>query len=334
MYNQTEAILSQYELEIRQITKGRGTYICDTDKGMKLLSPFKGSKEKGECLKQYLAILAENGYMTEQIYSNRNGEAVTEDEITGERFLVKDYVKGTELSTAHFGEMIEVAGVLAKYHLAAERAYEQMRNANICQSENGKFGSVDVVDVRVRHCRELVKVRNYIRSRKKKQEFERLYMVHFQEMFTTAEYSCDILKEEAARPPQSLMCHGDCNHHNVVWSDGQWRMIHFENAVYSWAVWDLANYVRKMMEKNGWDEELGMEIVRGYDTVRPLEREGYLQLYGLLLFPEKFWKLTNHYMNSNKVWIPGRDIEKLEKVIAQEAKRLKFMENLFSIGQK
>ncbi len=334
MYNQTEAILSQYELEIRQITKGRGMYICETDRGMKLLSPFKGSKEKGEWMKQYLAILAENGYAVEQIYSNRKEEAVTEDEMTGERFLIKDYVKGTELNTGHFGEMIEVAGILAEYHLAAERAYEQIAHINNFQNENSKFGNADVVEVRMRHCRELVKVRNYIRSRKKKLEFERLYMAHFGEMFVTAENSCGILKEQAGRQPKSLICHGDCNHHNVVWTNDGWRIIHFENAVYSWAVWDLANYVRKMMEKNGWDEELGMELIKGYDRVRPLEKDGYLQLYGLLLFPEKFWKITNHYMNSNKAWIPGRDIEKLEKVITQESKRLKFMENLFSIGQK
>ena len=46
-------------------------------------------------------------------------------------------------------------------------------------------------------------------------------------------------------------------------------------------------------------------------------------------FPEKFWKISNHYYNSNKAWVSGRDIEKLEKVIEQEAKRLTFLEKAF-----
>ena len=30
MYNQSEALLEQYDLDIKQITKGRGAYICNS----------------------------------------------------------------------------------------------------------------------------------------------------------------------------------------------------------------------------------------------------------------------------------------------------------------
>lgn len=321
MYNQTEAVLSQYELEIRQITKGRGTYICDTDKGMKLLVPFRGSKERGEWLKRYLEKISEAGFAVEQIYPNKNIEAVTEDEVTGERFLLKDRIAETELNTAHFGEMLEAVEMLAEYHLAAENVMPEERDASMFY---------DAVNTRVRHYKELIKVRNYIRNRKKKMEFERLYMEHCPQMLLVGQRSIEILEKQEEGSVNAIVCHGDCNQHNIVWTNEGWKLIHFENAVYGWAVWDLANYLRKMLEKNGWDEELGMEMVRAYDKVRALGKNGYLQLYALLLFPEKFWKVTNHYMNSNKAWIPARDIEKLEKVIAQEPKRLKFAENLFS----
>ena len=42
MYNQTEVALEQYELEVKKIVKGRGAYICDTNKGVKMLMPFRG----------------------------------------------------------------------------------------------------------------------------------------------------------------------------------------------------------------------------------------------------------------------------------------------------
>ena len=321
MYNQTEKILSQYELEIGQMTKGRGFLVCETDKGTKLLCPFKGSGEKGERLKRYLGALKELGYQTETIFANKNGDAVTTDEVTGERFWIKDAVKGTELNTSHFGEMIEAAGMLAEYHNASvkiELEQEGLPNSNI-------------IDASVRHARELVKVKNYIRSKKKKQEFEQIYMSCFQEMHQIAEKSCEILYREEKNAPVYMMCHGDCNQHNIIWTNEAWRLVNFENAGYSWSVCDLATYMRKMMEKNGWDEELGMALLQEYHRSRPLSQGDYQKLCGLLLFPEKFWKVANHYMSSNKAWIPEKDIEKLKKVIGQEKHRLNFVENLFSI---
>ena len=321
MYNQTEAILSQYELEIRQMTKGRGFLFCETDKGTKLLCPFKGSKEKGAWLKGYLDDLKASGYPVETVVLNQNGDAVTEDEVTGERFWVKDAVKGVELNTAHFDEIIEAAGMLAKYHNASEQ---------ICTGECGA-STLDVAEACMRHSRELVKVKNYIRTKKKKAEFEQIYMRYFESMHETAEKSCGILYEQAENKSLQLVCHGDCNQHNIVCADGEWRFIHFENVVYSWAMWDLATYIRKMMEKNEWNQELGMGILEAYHNIRPLPKADYQKLCGLLLFPEKFWKVANHYMGSNKAWIPEKDIEKLKKVIEQEIHRLKFVENLFSI---
>ena len=330
MYNQTDAILAQYELEIRQITKGRGTYICDTDQGMKLLAQFRGSKGKGQWLQHYLDALNRNGYVAEQIISNRNGEAVTEDEVTGERFLIKDYISGPEMGTARFGEMIEVAAILAEYHIAAERTFFAMHGD---ESAKG-YIELDVATVRTRHAKELHKVRNYIRTRKKKQDFEGLYLQSFSQMYEVAEQSCALLLLDAQDEARRIICHGDCNQHNVVWTQEGWRLIHFENAVCSCPEWDLATYLRKMMEKNNWDEELGEEMVRAYNRIRPLGKRGLMELYALMLFPEKYWKLANQYMNSNKSWISARNTEKLEKVIAQEPKRLKFLQNLFSIAKE
>ncbi len=324
MYNQTEAILAQYDLEINEVMKGRGNYICNTNKGIKLLVPFCGSKEKGEFLKLYLQQLKEQGFFVEQILENKNAEAVTEDEVTGERFIIKDYITGTELNTSNYAQMEEAVCLLGMYHNASE-----LVKIDIPQKLKENAGNV--VDSRQRHYRELVKVKNYIRNRKKKNEFEQIYMKHYEPMLVTAEESIERLKKQELQSPECGICHGDYNQHNAVYKDGKWYIIHFENFTYSWQVVDLANFLRKMLEKNDWDIELGMQLIESYTKNQSLKSESLHQLYGLLLFPEKFWKVTNHYMNSRKAWISGRDIDKLKKVIEQETKRLKFMENLFSI---
>lgn len=328
MYNQTEAILSQYEIEINEVTKGRGAFICNTSKGEKLLVPFRGSKEKGKMLLEFLKELKESGFEVEQIERNKNAEAVTEDEYTQERFLLKDYVDGVEISASKLEEMKEAVRMLAIYHNVSEQLSEVketgegLRAAMLQPSEN----STENVNNWQRHYRELIKVRNYIRNRKKKNEFEQIYMKHFEHNRRTAEKSLELLQEEFDQPARSVLCHGDFNQHNILLSNGKYRIVHFENLQYNWAMTDLANFIRKMLEKNDWSDSVGRELIAEYDRYRPMRVAEHRQLYGLLLFPEKFWKVTNHYMNSRKTWISERDIDKLKRVIEQEEKRLNFLD--------
>lgn len=318
MYNQIEVILSQYEIETREVTKGRGSYICDTDKGRMVLVPFRGSEEKGMLLCRFLSTIEEKGLWAERIMLTANGTAVSEDDYTGERFLLKSYVEGAEISTSKLDEMKAAVRVLAIYH--------NISSEFSCKEEllQRKEGTLEILQ---RHYKELIKVKNYIRNRKKKNEFEQIYMRQFDYYRKLAEASFAMLEENES---EALICHGDFNQHNVVRCGEQYGIINFENFEYNWPMVDLSNFVRKMLEKNEWKEDVGRELIAEYSKYRPLQSGEYKQLSGLLLFPEKFWKVTNHYMNSRKTWISGRDIDKLRKVIEQEEKRLKFVENVFS----
>lgn len=322
MYNQTEAILSQYEIEIQDVAKGRGAYICNTDKGKKLLVPFRGSEEKGMLLCQFLAKLKEKGFASEQVMLTKEGKAVVEDVYLGERFLLKSYVEGMEISTSKLEEMQGAVRQLAIFHnMSAEFSF---------QEEILKRKEATIETLR-RHYRELIKVKNYIRNRKKKNEFEQIYMSHLEHNKNLAEASFAMLENCSSN---YAICHGDFNQHNVLRCEDHYQMVHFENFEYNLPMVDLSNFVRKMLEKNDWNERIGRELIVEYSKYRPLQDVEYQQLFGLLLFPEKFWKVTNHYMNSRKTWISGRDIDKLKKVIEQEEKRLIFMENVFSFRRE
>lgn len=327
LYNQIEAVLSQYEMEIYEITKGRGTHICNTDKGKFVLTSFRGTKEKGRLLQTYLQQLKEGGFSVEQIILNREQEAVSEDEVTGERFLLKEYILGSELNVNHPKEIQAAATLLAEYHNVSSQIKPKEISFDFDCSQM-------IIEEKKKHYRELVKVKNYIRNCKKKTDFERIYLGCYESMLQIAKESIGMLEQQKENKLPCCFCHGDYNQHNVVFTEGKWQIINFENFAYRWSILDLANFMRKMQEKNDWDIIMGNGILESYTRVRPLSEIEYKKLYGLLLFPEKFWKVTNHYMNSRKSWISERDIEKLKKVIEQEAKRLKFTQNVFAIQRE
>lgn len=71
---------------------------------------------------------------------------------------------------------------------------------------------------------------------------------------------------------------------------------------------------------------LGMDLLKTYNNVRKLSHAEMAQLYIRLAYPEKFWKIANHYFNSSKAWVCGRNLEKLEKLITQNEARESFLQ--------
>ena len=143
-----------------------------------------------------------------------------------------------------------------------------------------------------------------------------------------AERVLGYLKRENEKTDQYTVgiCHGDLNQHNIIFSSEKPALIHLEHAYVGIQIADLGNFMRKILEKYDWEERLGFEMLREYCRVHPLHRADLQGLYYRLSYPEKFWKLANHYYNSSKVWDPGRNYEKLQREIRQNISRKRFLE--------
>lgn len=88
-------------------------------------------------------------------------------------------------------------------------------------------------------------------------------------------------------------------------------------------------FMRKLLEKSNWSQALGDLLLTGYNEVKPLSDKDYRQLYVRFAYPEKFWKIVNFYYNNGKAWIPGRNMEKIEKLFAQEGEKQLFLKSVF-----
>ena len=124
------------------------------------------------------------------------------------------------------------------------------------------------------------------------------------------------------------LCHGGYTYHNVfILADGVF-ISNFDHVCVDCQVMDLYQFMRKVLEKNDWDVNLGNEIIKAYQDENRLEDVDLKILEVNLTYPEKFWKILNFYHGSNKSWIPRKNLEKLEQIISQEEKRQKFLETL------
>lgn len=328
MYNREEEILEQYEVEVRSTAKGRGALNCDTDKGAMLLREFRGSKERAAFLYDILEYLNNQGIAVETAFPAKTGEILVKDEINDTFYLLKNWYLGRECDVKNRDDILAAIKKLAQLHKLTKQYEKEI-------PEFLKADRYSLLNEYERHNRELNKVKNYIRNKNKKNEFEMLFMKVYEKYRTQANEVTIQLRNQFGRLSEDTLCqmrglcHGDYNQHNVVYSQGEWALINFEQMSYDMLARDLANFVRKILEKYNWNTGLGIELISAYDSVRKLLPEELEQLYLRLAYPKKYWKIANHYCSSRKSWVSGRDIEKLEKVMEQEPQREQFLKLLF-----
>ena len=324
MYYQVEQVLSKYEPETENFYKGRGILICETKQGLFALKVYHGSAQKAEFLYWLGRTLREQGICCDDMIKNRENELISEG-VDGERYTMHHWIKGKECDVKNRMDIMMAVSYIAGFHAGLSCGIPEPVQGGpdyMCQRHMSLYEEYG------RHNRELKKIRKYIAGRHNKSDFERLFLVCFPEYFRQAERVLGYLKRENEKTDQYTVgiCHGDLNQHNIIFSSEKPALIHLEHAYVGIQIADLGNFMRKILEKYDWEERLGFEMLREYCRVYPLHRADLQGLYYRLSYPEKFWKLANHYYNSSKVWDPGRNYEKLQREIRQNISRKRFLE--------
>ena len=260
---------------------------------------------------------------------NREGELLSKDS-DNIYYIVKDCPGGKACDTKNAEELCRAMGLLAGFHRMARGLWK------IPQEEiSGRFYGNSVTEEYEKHNRELKKVQRFIRGRQKKGDFELLFLKHAPRFLEQSSHAARLLEESAYGElyreacEQGRICHGEYIHHNVLFDRRGAAILHFDRCCMDVQVHDLYLFLRKIMEKHNWNAELGGRLLAAYERVLTLDKRERQYLGLRLYYPEKVWKLANHYFHTNKAWIPEKSQEKLEVFLEQEEQRLECLKMLF-----
>ena len=259
----------------------------------------------------------EQGIHTETVIQTTEGEYLAKDP-DGVSYLLRKWCEGRECNTASWDEILRSADILASLHEAMNQMEHPL--TEVLDTDAGRL-----LRTYEKHTRELRTVRNYTRGRKNKSEFEKEFLGLYPKFEEQASEILESLREQEGKKEGMGICHGDFNQHNIVFRSEYAAVISFDNICYDVQIGDLARFMRKILEKNNWNMGLGMEMIRAYSDKKAMSPYETKQLYLRLAYPEKFWKIANHYYNANKAWGFGRYLEKLEKIKAEEENREQFL---------
>ena len=191
----------------------------------------------------------------------------------------------------------------------------------------------DLREIYRKHNQELKKIREFIRKRKQKNQFEYMYLEHVPRYLAYGEETLRQLEVSSYEKMRSQdfkkgsVCHNGCTQHNFFMSKSGAILVNYEHYCFDSHMADLAQFLRKVLEKHGWNRSLAEKIMHAYDLVRPLSCEERKQLQIRLAYPEKFWKIANYYYNNNKAFFPERNVEKLVHQMENERNWLEFIEH-------
>lgn len=336
-------VLNQYDVKIMGCVRGRGGILVSTDKGEKLL--LECSKQDKYYLREDCITRAvkENGFENVDTYvRNSDNEIISVLPDEGRKYVLKDMYPGSECNVKNLRDIKASVSTMAKLHIALNAA-----SRSLCINYSGvRLSRGSIKDTVVRHTRELKMAENYLKNKKRRTEYELTIYRQLGKFYSEARTAVDMLQnsEVEARLEKALdsneLVHGNFNYHNVIICDKPERgnypagsntsgvmtaVTNMEKCRIDCQIWDLYQFMRKILEKYNWDIDLAFKMLDEYDKVKPIE-DGELKVLSVLFtFPEKFWKITNYYYNMNKAWVPPKSIEKLESCIAQNGRRLDFL---------
>ncbi len=325
MNDKAVALLEQYDIEVIRTRKGRGAYLCETEQGVLIFKEYEGTEVR---LQQQDALLRHIQSMgtvqVDRLMPAKSGELFVKDK-DGARYILKTYYEGRECNIYDKEECMTAMRLLAKLHNCMKDVPQPEAQANEPRNL--------ILQEYERHNQELVRVRNFLRKRKQKQLFERrLYGVidsYIEQARFVTEGWRKYVQDLDLTEPINTYYHGNYQYHNIIFYEKDWYIINFEKCKQGSQISDVYLLLRKLLEKSDWQPALGSALLDAYKQLRPFSAFEALDLYYRLAYPEKFWKIVNFYNNSAKVWIPERNMEKLEKLLEQEQNRQSFLEEVF-----
>ncbi len=341
--------LEQYEMEFISVRKGRGAWICETDRGLRLLREYRGTVKRLEIEDQILGMLdTRTSLRTDRCERNREGGLLTMAG-DGTGYILKEWFSDRECNIKDSYEIRQSIARLAMLHgqLARIPFQEEWRMGSVCREQAGQEMN--------RHIREMQKARSFIRSKRGKTDFELCIIGNYDRFYEQAREAADEMKKLWGREENDVgeytqeeweqlkaaelcdesvsglaLCHGDLDQHHVLMGRGYTAFVEYNRMHLGIQAMDLYRLMRKALEKHGWDMELGLSMLDSYQRVRPMDRRERKSLACMFLFPEKYWKQLNFYYNTNKAWIPAKSTDKLRNLEAQEPARRQFIRRLMA----
>jgi spore coat protein I len=311
-----------YGLDVRGLAPYRDGYIVNTSRGRKMAKKTLLSPER------ILFVHGAKEHLAAKGYSNIDRFICTQEGEPGffadnAYYTLSELIEGRECNLDNEDDVRKAAELLASLH-AASRGYKPPEGCKV-QDETGRLP--EYFEKRLDDIKRLRK-----HAYKGKGRFDRMFLENVDYFINSGEETIKRLKDsnygklvEKCRQ-DSLFCHHDYTHYNIISGEQGFYVINFEYCCFELKIYDLANFIRRRMRKCDWNADKAGIILEGYTSREDLSVDDLDVMEQMLWFPQKFWRVVNKYYNSRRSWSERSYMSKLQEVIDETENHRKFME--------
>lgn len=314
----------QFDLKIEKIKPSKGIYFLKTNKGEMCLKKVSYGVQKLIFIYGAKEHLIKNGFDNiDRFYLNveNNPYAIVNEDI----YTLSQWIEGRECDFMNIDEVVKASNTLANLHIAS-RGYEPPEHSKL-KSDLERWPSV-----MSKRIKSFDKMRDMVRKKGIKNDVDMIYLKNYEfyknlakeayALFEVSKYYdiCKIAEEEKS------FCHHDYTHHNIVIdNDEKFNVVDFDYCKREIRSYDIANFITKVLKKNNWDIEICKNIIESYDKVSKLSDDEIFLIYGFLMFPQRFWRLSNRYFYNDMLIRQNVFMNHFEKILNEKDEYMEFL---------
>ncbi len=315
----------QFNIKIESIKPNKGVYQLKTNSGTRCLKKISYGTQKLFFVYGAKEHLYEKGFCNiDRYYLNTEGKpyALVNEDI----YTLSEWIDGRECDFYNDEDLVKASQCLANLHIAS-KGFEPSENSKL-KSDLGRWPHL--MEKRIKS---FDKMKEMVRKKKNhKSEFDIIYlksMDYYKELGKKAletlnrsnYYDLCIIAEE-----EKSFCHHDFTYHNIIISEqGQVNVIDFDYCKREVRIYDLSNFMIKVLKRRQWDIDIAKLIIDSYNDIDPLREDEYMVLYGFLMFPQRYWRICNRYYYNEVNWIQTTFNNKMEELIGERESFESFM---------
>ncbi len=318
-------IEKQFDLKIELLKPSKGIYFLKTNKGNMCLKKVAYGIQKLIFIYGAKEHLIKNGFTNiDRFYLNVEGNpyAIVNEDI----YTLSQWIDGRECDFLNIDEVTASSEMLANLHISS-RGYEPPENSKL-KSDLDRWPSV--MNKRIKS---FDKMRDMVRKKGIKNDIDMMYIKNFEfykeiakkayKVFEGSKYYdiCREIEEEKS------FCHHDYTHHNIIIdNENKINVLDFDYCKREVRSYDISNFITKVLKKNNWDINICKNIIESYDKNLKLRYEDIVLIYGFLLFPQRFWRISNKYFYNDMLFRQNTFVNHFEKIINEREQYVEFLD--------
>lgn len=300
-------VLSQYNFKVISINnikfkdteKQRAVYSIETDKGSKCLKKIFYNESNLLFIYSVIEWLNVKGVNCPRLLSTKKGLKYVN--YNGNIFIVTDWIDGRKCNYDDINDVLIAAQTLGKIHKSS-------KNFKPIEGSYNRRASTDYYTSFSKHFTQLLELSN--KAFTIKDSFSKVYLDNFDYNLQKARESLYLLSQInfskliGDEVSNEAICHLDYVNKNLIFTpENKIFVIDFDNTQIDMPIHDIANFLRRIMRRKNtcWDFDIFKSAIESYELVRPLSYQEHIAILSILMFPQKFWKISrDYYKNRNK----------------------------------